>query len=151
MTRLQNYKQAEQKLEQYLRTKRLRCTHERRQILQQVMRYPHHFTAEQLVQDICEREHIAVATVYNTLLLLTDCHLLHKLPPQSGGRVAEYELVQGKGNVLRFVCTQCGREVNFKHNMVEQMLQDKQFPNFSMNNFTLTIYGTCKVCRRKIK
>lgn len=148
MMREQDIERQEQRLESYLHSKGLRCTHERRQVLRQVLQYPRQFTAEQVVSDVCESQHISVATVYNTLLLLVECRMLRKLPPVAG-RVAEYERQDGKGNSMRFVCTRCGREVAFKNKMIDQIVQTKPFPNFTASNFTLTVYGTCKVCRRK--
>ncbi len=142
--------EAIQQLADYLKSKHLRCTQERNTVLRQVMSYSRHFTAEQLIKDVCEKKHISQATIYNTLLLLTECHIIRRLAPQANSRVVEYERIKGHANEMRFVCTRCAREVTFKHKMVEKLLMSKQFTNFNPANFVITVYGTCKTCRRKI-
>ncbi len=136
-------------LTDYVREHHLRNTMERFTILQQICTYRFAFRADQLIADICEKEHISVATIYNTLDLLVRCKLLTKLPAHVGSACDEYELVLLHGNHLSFYCTNCGREVAFQDKALDDILRGKRFSNFNMEHFSLRVYGTCKKCRRK--
>lgn len=134
----------------YLRTAGMRLTHERLVILKHICSLERNFTADRIVKDLCEQQHISTATIYNNLAMLCDAHILRLLPhrQQTG---AQYELAIGDKHSLRYVCTQCGREVTFKNKAIEQLLLDRHFSNFEPDNFSLVVYGHCKTCRRKKK
>ena len=132
----------------FLNSKAKRCTHERLIILKHICSLGRNFTAEDLVKDICETQHISNATIYNTLSLFCDAHILRILPRRQQQR-SEYEITIAEANSLRFVCIRCGREVEFKSKAIDHLLRDSHFSNFDMENFSLAVYGHCKTCRRK--
>lgn len=142
------YEQASGQLVSYLHANGLRNTQERLVLLQQICSYSGRFTAEQLEADILAERHISLATVYNALTLFRKCHIIRKLTSKQDARTSEYELVYGSDNTLRFVCSRCGREIDFKSRPIETILKEKKFSNFTMNHFALMVYGTCKRCRR---
>lgn len=144
------YQQAEIALLTYLRNKGKRCTHERLVILSHICTIGRNFTAENLVKDLCESQHISNATIYNTLSMLCDAHILRILPKRQQ-QGSEYEISIADKNTLRYVCTRCGREVELKNKAIDHLLQDSRFSNFEMENFSLVVYGHCKTCRRKHK
>lgn len=145
----ERYVVGERILLSYLKERGLRMTEERRWLLKTVCSYPRYFTAEQLIEDTRKEIYISTGTFYNTLRLFTDCRLLRKLDAAPDTRFAQYELVQAKVSKMRFICFQCGREVEFLDKAVEDILKAKQFSNFNMESLTLHVYGKCKVCRRK--
>ena len=141
------YQKAEEAMKSYLQSAQMRLTQERLIILRHICTLPRNFTADKVVKDLCQSQHISTATIYNNLAMLCDAHILRLLPhrQQQG---AQYELAIGDKNSLRYVCTQCGREVVFKNKAIEQLLLDRNFSNFEMDNFSLVVYGHCKTCRR---
>ncbi len=143
-----NYDIAKKILADYIRENHLRNTLERQLVLQQICAYPSAFSAEKLIVDLGKKEHISVATVYNTLDLFVKCRLLSKMPAHVGSPTDEYELVFLQRNHLTFFCTNCGREVPFQDRALEDFLKGKRFTNFNMGYFSLRVYGTCKKCRR---
>ncbi len=143
------YNQGLAVLTDYLRMHRLRNTVERKMLLRQICSYKGAFTAEQLLADIAQVGYVSVATVYNTLDLLEDACILTKLSAHRGCNKAEYELVLRKTNVLHWVCTTCGKKVEFKDKAIEDLLRGKHFSSFMMDHFSLCAYGTCLSCRRK--
>lgn len=136
-------------LYRYLKEHNLRCTSERLLILKQVCAYKHRFTAEQVLKDLETSVHLSVATVYNSLNLLCECRILQRQIAQVGAKTTEFELVLTRESLMRFVCTRCGRTVEFKDKAVENILREKHFNNFQMSDFSLVAYGVCKICRRK--
>ncbi len=152
MTETNNiFDQAKAVLKEYIHKNGMRQTLERQIVLQYICDYNQAFTAEQIIKDVCEVEHISVATIYNTLDLLVRCGLLTRLPAHIGAAFEEYELVLLHANRLRFVCSNCGRIVEIKDKALEDIIQSKRYTNFNMTAFTLSVYGTCKICRRKPK
>ncbi|MBQ9704864.1 MAG: transcriptional repressor [Paludibacteraceae bacterium] len=140
------FEQASAHLSVWLRSNGMRQTQERLMVLEQVCTYDRHFTADQLAADL-EGNHLSLGTVYNSLQLFEQCGLIHRLNPAQGSRRSEYELTFGNDHTMRFLCTRCGREASFRDKAIESILREKRFSNFSMDNFVLTVYGTCKVCR----
>ena len=128
----------------------MRLTQERLVILRYICTIRQNFTADQIVKELCDSQHISTATVYNNLAMFCDAHIIRLLPHrQQHG--AQYEITIGDKYVFRYICTQCGREVTFRNKALEQMLFDRPYSNFEADNLSLVVYGHCKTCRRKKK
>ncbi len=143
------FDKANKVLAEYIREHHLRSTIERTTILRYICKYKTSFSAEQLIQDVCQTEHLSIATIYNTLDLFVRCRLISKLPAHVGSPCDMYELVLLQGNQLSFFCTNCGREITFQDKAIDDIIRGKRFSNFNMHHFSLRVYGTCKKCRRK--
>ncbi|HCS87735.1 MAG TPA: hypothetical protein DIW30_04815 [Bacteroidales bacterium] len=143
------YKVSSDILYRYLREHNLRCTSERLFLLKQVCAYRQKFTAEQLLSDIPDSVHLSVATIYNSLNLFCSCRILQKQSSSAGARTTAFELVMARESSMHFVCTRCGRKVEFRDKAVENILRERHFNNFQMSDFSLSVYGVCKICRRK--
>ncbi len=143
------YQAASDILYRYLKEHTLRCTSERLFLLKQVCAYRQKFTAEQVRNDIPDSVHLSVATIYNSLNLFCSCRILQKQSQPAGARTTEFELVMARQSSMHFVCTRCGRKVEFRDKAIENILRERHFNNFQMSDFSLSIYGVCKICRRK--
>lgn len=135
----------------YLKSNNLRCTQERLTILKQVCAYKGWFTTELLQQDLPASMPISVATVYNTLNLFCECHILRRQPQAKQVKTIEYTMVLTHESTMHFICVRCGREVEFRDKAVENILHERPFNNFNMSNFSLSVYGVCKTCRKKYR
>ncbi len=138
-------------LTDYIREHGLRNTWERQTILKQICSYRNPFTPDQLITDLSKKEYISVATVYNTLSLFVHCNLLTHFPAQTAGAHEQYQLLFLRENKMSFLCTNCGRKVDFKDKSIDDIVSNKHLPNFNIECFTLLVSGTCKTCRRKRK
>ncbi len=136
-------------LEDFIREHKMRQTMERKTILQQVCSYDRAFTAEDVIHALCDKHFMSVATVYNALDLFERCSIICKVEPFPGNPNAVYERVRFRGNYISFVCINCGRTEPFKDKALDDFLRAKKFSNFTMENFSLRVYGHCKRCRRK--
>lgn len=144
------YKLSREKLDKYLLQHNLRHTLERYQVLLRACELPSPFTVDQLVEATRE-DHISQATVYNVLNLLKDARIAHLLGKQYRQNKDLYEITSTTNNHLQIICTQCGREAEFKDVAVMNLLYAKRFNNFDLQHFSLYVYGECKVCRKKKK
>ena len=94
-------------------------------------------------------EQMSVGTVYNTLNMLIDAHILHSIQRERGKISTEYEFV-GPNIRMQMMCSKCGRVAEIHDKAITRLIQDRTYTNFIPRNYTLTIYGECKLCRRKV-
>ncbi len=125
----------------------MRHTREREVILEKVCDL-RCFSVEQ-VRNVLTEMTISRATIYNTLDVLQKAGIIHRLDKEFGVRAGQYEVVQANASHIQIICQRCGRVSEVRDTTINRMLADKRFTNFNPQRFSLYIYGTCKVCRRK--
>ena len=103
---------ARQAFLEYLKSRRIKFTQPRQQILEAVLQIREHFEAEQLLFALRQRgQRVAKATVYRTLPLLVDCGILKQV--RFDVKQAHYEQCFGENAHDHMVCRRCGRIVEF--------------------------------------
>lgn len=139
---------AVKQLETYVRKNDMRPSKVRNIVLEQICLLPQPFTAEQLVE-ACKNERISVATVYNCLNLFLLARILYAHNRQRGRAVTEYEIIVGKPVRFQMMCTKCGRVTDIHDKAIERLIKERKYSNFTLQHFSLFIYGECKICRRQ--
>ena len=139
---------AQERIDAYVKAQGMRFSPLRPIVLGKVYELPQPFTAGQLVE-ACEGELISKPSIYHILQLLIDARILHAFTPQEGAGPTRYELITTSHNNMRFVCEQCGRVVNFRDPVLDNMVKTRHFPNYELRRFSLFVYGTCKKCLTK--
>ena len=139
--------------EQYLQNKGLRKTQERFAILEAVYSIEGHFTLETLLDMMnASKFHVSRATLYNTMDLLVDAHLVirHKF-----GNTSQYEKLYNMTIHFHRVCTSCGSVSEVEDEKLRQAIESTHSRGFTISHTALYIYGTCSKCaaarRRKEK
>ena len=122
-----------------------RCTSERETILGYCCEQKVPITVASLLP-LAHKDRISTQTIYDTLELLVDAGILQRLVVNKQ-HVASYGLVSERRNRLRIICTNCGRVSRFKDLTLKDYFQTRSFDNFEMKNYTIYVYGRCKVCR----
>ena len=145
---VRSYSSASSQLRRYLLDNDKRPTKVREMVLEQVCQLPQPFTAHQLV-DACAAEHISVGTVYNALELFIEAQIIHATKRQRGQAATEYEVITGSANRLQIVCKKCGRTADFTDPAIARLIKTRKYYNFTIHNYSLIVYGECKVCRKK--
>ena len=140
------YRHAYQLLCDYIDRHQLRHPPERFNILASVCELER-FSVDELRKTLTEIT-ISRATVYNALALMEKAGIVHQLKT-FGKRSTQYELQFTQSSTVKVICRNCGRVSDIKDSTIQRMLEDKNFTNFVQENFSLYIYGHCKVCRRK--
>ena len=138
---------AVERLRAYIDEHGMRRTREREVILEKVCGL-RCFSVEQLSNALTELT-ISRATVYNALRVFEQAGIFHRLDKEFGVRAGQYEVVQANASHIQIICQRCGRISEVRDTTINRMLADKRFTNFNPQRFSLYIYGTCKVCRRK--
>ena len=146
-----NIKQTvKEKFTEYLTEKGLRKTQERFAILDYIYSSEGHFDMEMLYESM-SRQHFRVsrATIYNTIELLLNCHLV--LKHQFGKNTSHYEKNYNSDNHYHSICTECGMVQEIKDTGIREIIQSEKMKKFRMTHYCLYMYGICTNCENAKK
>jgi len=129
-----------------LRQRGVRLTPQREMILDAIHHEDEHLTADEIYQRVQARSPaINIATVYRTLELFKDLHIIHEI---NLGDCTRYELCQDEPH-HHLVCQACGATISLDHAILaplESKLK-KQF-GFKAHMEHMVIYGQCAKCQQ---
>ena len=136
----------EQQFSDFLRSKGLKFTPERQEILREIFAAHDHFDVETLFEKLKKGgERISLATIYRLVPLLIEGGMIRQAT-RSDGHVT-YEHVFGHKPHYHLVCMQCGKIIEFRDEGIERLLMqicDKY--DFSVIDHRLAGRGTCSAC-----
>ncbi len=133
----------------------LKVTTQRLAILDVLQSRPDtHLTAEEIYE--CVRKQypeIGLATVYRTILLLSDLHLIDKLNLDDG--YVRYEIGKKQGEMTNhhhhhhLICLDCGKVLSFEGDMLDSLENKiKEAMGFETLDHEVKLYGYCKECQK---
>ncbi len=133
-----------------LKKNALKFTIQREVILETLYGSDEHLTPESLhnlIQDKFPDLKTGIATIYRTLSLLEDSHMVTSL--SFGAQGKKYEL-GAKNHHDHLICTNCGTITEF----VDKQIEDRQHKiadelGFKMKDHSMQIYGICSKCQTK--
>lgn len=142
---------ARNKFTLYLKGKKMRKTPERFAILDRIFSLNSHFDVESLYCMLEEDSyHVSKATIYNTIDLLIECGLLHRL--NFDNQHAKYEKIGTLSpNHHHLICTECGKIKEIKDKDFNAFMNAKKYNAFTISYYQLYVYGMCNNCIRKRK
>ncbi len=149
-------KGARQRFIEFLSTKNLRLTAQRRAILDTAFSTAEHFSAEQLLTWSRRRDKsVSRATVYRTLPLLTESGLVREM--DFGGNHKYYDPNYAEHpHHNHLVCLDCNRIIEFESAKIEQVEREiARRMGFSVKSHRLQITAHCDefqrsgTCRRR--
>ena len=136
------------KFNEFLDSHGMRKTAERYAILNRIMGINGHFTIEELQQLIDgDGFRVSRSTVYNTVELLMDAHMLRRHVFE--GMQAQYERITLPHTHL--ICTNCGKVKEVRDPNFAAFMNARRFNAFNTDHYSLYVYGTCSTCARKLK
>lgn len=135
-----------------LRDRGLKVTRQRLMVLEAIaLRPEEHLTAEEIFEYVkVDCPDIGLATVYRTIQLLNELHLIDRINFDDGfvryemGTVSEREQ---KHRHHHLICMKCGKVISFRDDLLEE-LEEKitATTGFSIVNHEVKLYGICKEC-----
>jgi Fur family ferric uptake transcriptional regulator len=140
---------ARRRFQEYLRSRRLKVTSERWDVLDEVLASQDHFDARDIVRRVRSRgRRVSRATVYRTLDLLVDARLVSKL--EFGDGEAHFEILFGREQHEHLFCLRCGRIIEFTSETIERTLQAvaAQY-GFEARSRSVQVTGICSRCWRE--
>jgi Fur family transcriptional regulator, ferric uptake regulator len=137
------------RFEEFLQSRGMRNTEQRRILVEHVFNRHEHFDADQLIEQLPGRGepgHVSRPTVYRTLNEFVDAGLLRKF--ELDGR-AVYEHDYGYPQHDHLYCKQCQRLIEFQSDEL-LALRDAvaREHNFRVSSHRLIISGVCEECSR---
>ncbi len=142
------WEKEEKIFEEYLQTKNLKHSEQRREILLIFLKHDTHLTANELYRIVQEKyPAIGYATIYRTLKLLCGCGLCRELKFEDG--TTRYEHLYNHRHHDHLICTKCGRFVEVVDPEIER-LQEKLIKQhgFYPEGHRMELYGVCKRCKK---
>jgi len=143
----------QERFEEYLQTRGLRQTSQRKFLIEAVFEEHDHFDADELIDRLPrrgEKNYVSSATVYRTLREFVDAGLLKSF--QLDGRMV-YEFDYGYPQHDHLYCTRCRKLFEFQSdelmNLRDKVALDK---GFRVSGHRMIIQGVCRDCgknRRK--
>lgn len=113
----------------------------------------HHLTVEEIFALVkSKRPEIGLATVYRTVMLMTELGLLSRLDLEDGS--ARYELTRVEENHTHhhLICMKCSRVFEFVGDLLEPLENEiEQKYNFIIKDHSLKFYGICEECAKEEK
>ena len=139
---------AEQRFADYLQSRGMRNTQQRRDLIQVIFREHDHFDVDQLIERLPKRGakgHVSRPTVYRTLNEFVDAGLLRKF--ELDGR-SVYEHDYGYPQHDHFYCNACQNLIEFQSTeLAGQIDAIAREHNFQARSHRLLITGVCDRCR----
>jgi len=139
-------------VEQLLKEKGLKVTKQRLRVLEAIAACPEeHLTAEEifaLVKVDCPG--IGLATVYRTIQLLNELHLIDRVNFDDG--YVRYEIGSGvergqKHHHHHLICLKCGRVISFQDDLLEGLEREiAETAGFRVVDHDVKLYGYCVEC-----
>lgn len=142
-----------EKFKELLKSNGLKVTTQRVAILDVLQSRPDkHLTAEEIYEHVKEQyPEIGLATVYRTIQVLSDLHLIDKLNLDDG--YTRYEI--GSGHEAKeahhhhhLICLGCGAVMSFQDDMLETLEQRiEESMGFHTVDHEVKLYGYCNKCQ----
>lgn len=145
-----NHDQIVKRFEEFLRTRTLKLTSQRRRIFDRAFGTHEHFSAETLYAWLRDEpgERVSRATVYRTLALLVEGNFVESLDAGRGELV--YEHVLGHAHHDHMVCLTCGKIEEFHDERIEQLqIEACRKKGFQLESHDLRLRGYCRACSKK--
>jgi Fur family ferric uptake transcriptional regulator len=134
-----------------LREHGFRLTPQREMVLSVLHDIEGFATAEEIYERVSELStSVDISTVYRTLELLQDFHLVASVDPGDGQR--RYELLGLHGQHFHLVCRACGKIIGVEPEAIEPFVtQMREERGFEIDLEHLSIPGLCAACAADVK
>lgn len=136
-----------------LRDKGLKVTNQRIAVLEVMAKHPgEHLTAEEIYSLVRDRyPEIGLATIYRTVQVLVELHIIDKVSFDDG--FARYELEAcervSKHHHHHAICKLCGSVFSFEDDLLDNLEQALlESIGFLVTDHEVKLYGMCKECRQ---
>lgn len=132
---------------EYLNSKDLKLTKERRAVLQEIFLHPGHLEAEELAHKLRKkRKRASRATIYRTLDLLVESGIVRKVDLGHGH--SHYELELDHPHHEHMICLNCGKVIEFSDKRMEKLYKKLCEQNrFKPTSHYFQIFGYCNNCK----
>lgn len=140
-------------LKEKLKTKGYKLTPQRKAILDVVMANQGKHLSTEDIYDIVRKDcpDIGLATVYRTLLLLSDLDVLSKINIDDGCVRYELNIHEDDHQHHHLICSNCGDILEVVDDLLEDLERriEAEF-DFQIKDHKLKFYGICSKCKKTL-
>ena len=141
-----------EEFKQLLKRKGLKVTNQRLLVLEAIASCPEeHLTAEEIYELVkLSYPEIGLATVYRTIQLLNELHLIDRINFDDG--FVRYEMGSAHGHGQKhhhhhLICMKCGRVISFQDDLLEELeAKITATAGFRIVDHEVKLYGYCVEC-----
>lgn len=140
-------------LKEKLKEKGYKLTPQRKAILDVVMANQGKHLSTEEIYDIVRRDcpDIGLATVYRTLLLLSDLEVLSKMNLDDGCVRYELNIHEDDHQHHHLICSNCGEIQEVVDDLLEELeTRIEQEFDFQIKDHKLKFYGICSKCKKTL-
>lgn len=140
---------AEQKFEEFLKSKELKYTSERKSIVKAMFSFYKHFDVEELFEKLRKQgNNVSRATIYRTIPLLIQSGLITETF-RCQDKIS-YENIFNKKHHDHLLCVKCGKIIEFYNEKIEKLQEEVcRQHNFVPIEHRLGIKGYCEDCYKR--
>lgn len=132
---------------EYLTSKDLKLTKERKAVLQEIFLHPGHLEAEELAHNLRRKKSASRATIYRTLDLLVESGIVRRVDLGHGH--SHYELELDHPHHEHMICLECGKVLEFSDKTIEEDLNRLcKRSGFKPRSHRFQIFGHCRACSK---
>jgi Fur family ferric uptake transcriptional regulator len=133
---------------EYLSSKNLKVTKERKAVLREVFLSRGHLEVEDLAGNLRKKKKRASrATIYRTLDLLVESGIIRRVDLGHGH--SHYELILDHPHHEHMICIKCGKVIEFSDQKIEKALNRLcKNKGFEQTTHRLQIFGYCRSCQK---
>lgn len=144
----------QERFKEMLREKKLKVTNQRLMVLEAIADHPNeHLTAEEIYELVKDKyPEIGLATIYRTVQVLVDLHVIDKVSFDDG--LARYELEltgeDSRHHHHHAICRRCGAVMSFEDDLLDNLEQAVwERMGFQVTDHEVKLYGYCAECAKK--
>lgn len=139
-----SYDEAQRVLSEYLEHNKCRKTPERFAVLEAIYGFSSYFSIQDLDVKLTDMNFpVCRATLYNTIKLFVELHLIECIRMQGGMR---YKAVYSD-RLCTQICTICGKITEVKLPEVDEVFEHVHLKRFRKESYSVCIYGVCSTCQ----
>lgn len=130
-----------------LKAEGVRITPQRYAILEYLIQYHNHPTADEIFQSLEDRfPNMSVATVYNNLRKFVEIGIVKEM--SYGDVASRFDFTRQKH--YHAICNVCGKIEDFFYPGLEDVeMASSKLTGFQINEHRLEVYGVCPECQEK--
>ncbi|MBM7711661.1 Fur family transcriptional regulator [Enterococcus xiangfangensis] len=130
-----------------LKASGVRITPQRYAILEYLIQYRSHPTADEIFRSLESRfQNMSVATVYNNLRKFVEIGIVQEM--NYGDAASRFDYTNKQH--YHAICTECGKIVDFFYPGLEDVeMASSKLTGYQVNKHRLEVYGLCPDCQKK--
>ncbi|NPA39905.1 MAG: transcriptional repressor [Thermodesulfobacteria bacterium] len=144
-----NVSEVVENFREFIKSKGLKYTPEREEILREILECKEHFDVDELYIKLKKRgSKVSKASIYRTIPLLIEAGYVQEVYKQNNR--AYYEVVLNKMPHIHFICLNCKNVEEIEDERLVTLIKEyADQKGFTLLSYHLEVFGVCNNCRNE--